>query len=96
MITHPSWSPKPFYVLSRAAFWIWLNIVILAVDMTAVLKKIQYIEDIQIFRINMPFITSCEAKNEYFMSGEALNEMKILASRDGKNGTFSTKFKFSS
>ena len=32
-----------------------------------------YIEDIQIFVMNMPFISSSEAKNAYFMSG---NEMK--------------------
>ena len=35
----------------------------------------EYIEDIQIFGMNMPFITSSEAKNTYFvMSGEATNE----------------------
>ena len=34
-----------------------------------------YIEDIQIFGMNMPFISSSEAKNAYFMSGEATNEI---------------------
>ena len=29
----------------------------------------EYIEDIQIFGMNMPFISSSEAKNAYFMSG---------------------------
>ena len=44
--------------------------------MAAVLKNdLQYIEDIQIFRMNMPSISSCKAENEYFMSGEALNEI---------------------
>ena len=33
-----------------------------------------YIEDIQIFGMNMPFILSSEAKNAYSMSGEATNE----------------------
>ena len=39
-----------------------------------------YIEDIQIFGMNMPFFSSSEAKNAYFMSGEiyifSLHEMK--------------------
>ena len=30
----------------------------------------------------MPFISSSEAKNTYFMSGEATNEIYIFASRD--------------
>ena len=30
----------------------------------------QFIEDIQIFGMNMQFISSSEAKNAYFMSGE--------------------------
>ena len=42
-----------------------------------------YIEEIQIFGMNMPFISSCEAKNAYFMSG--------VASGDEINGIFSSK-----
>ena len=42
------------------------------------LKK-EYIEDIQIFGMNMPFISSSEAKNAYFMSGEATNEIYIFS-----------------
>ena len=38
-----------------------------------------YIEDIQIFGMNMPFISSSEAKNTYFMSGEATNEIYIFS-----------------
>ena len=37
------------------------------------------IEDIQIFGMNMPFISSSEAKNAYFMSGEATNEIYIFS-----------------
>ena len=40
----------------------------------------------------MPFISLSEAKNIYFMSGKAINEMYIfslfLASRDEINGIF--------
>ena len=36
-----------------------------------------YIEDIKMFGMNMPFISSSEAKNAYFMSGEATNEIYI-------------------
>ena len=32
----------------------------------------KYIEDIQIFGMNMPFILLSEAKNVYFMSGFSL------------------------
>ena len=39
----------------------------------------KYIEDIQIFGMNMPFISSSEAKNAYFMSGEATNEIFIFS-----------------
>ena len=38
----------------------------------------EYIEDIQNFGMNMPFISSSEAKNAYFMSGEATNEIYIF------------------
>ena len=38
----------------------------------------KYIEDIQIFGMNMPFISSSEAKNAYFMSGEATHEICIF------------------
>ena len=42
--------------------------------------------------MNMTFITSSEAKNAYFMSGEATNEIYIfLASRDEINGIFIPK-----
>ena len=37
------------------------------------------IEDIQIFGMNMQFISSSEAKNAYFMSGEATNEIYIFS-----------------
>ena len=39
-----------------------------------------YIEDIQIFGMNMPFISSSEAKNAYFKSGEATNEILYVCS----------------
>ena len=38
----------------------------------------KYIEDIQNFGMNMPFISSSEAKNAYVMSGEATNEIYIF------------------
>ena len=44
----------------------------------------QYIEDIQIFGMNMPFISSSEAKNAYFMSGEATNEIFIFSLHEMK------------
>ena len=44
----------------------------------------QYIEDIQIFGMNMPFISSSEAKNAYFMSGEATNEIYIFSLHEMK------------
>ena len=34
----------------------------------------RHIEDIQIFGMNMPFISLSEVKNPYFMSGKATNE----------------------
>ena len=34
-------------------------------------SSVSSIEDIQIFGMNMPFISSSEAKSTYFMSGEA-------------------------
>ena len=42
------------------------------------------IEDIQIFGMNMPFISSSEAKNTYFMSGEATNEIYIFSLHEMK------------
>ena len=39
---------------------------------------IQEIEDIPIFGINMPFISSCEEKNAYNITGEATNEIYIF------------------
>ena len=39
----------------------------------------KYIEDIQIFGMNMAFISSSEAKNAYFMSGEATSEIYIFS-----------------
>ena len=48
-----------------------------------------YIEDIQIFGMNMPFISSNEAKNLYFISDEATNEIfHFFASQDEINGIF--------
>ena len=46
--------------------------------------QIKYIEDIQIFGMNMPFISSSEAKNAYFMSGEATNEIYIFSLHEMK------------
>ena len=46
--------------------------------------KFEYIEDIQIFGMNMPFISSSEAKNAYFMSGEATNEIYIFSLHEVK------------
>ena len=43
-----------------------------------------YIETIQIFGMNMPFISSSEAKNAYFMSGEATNEIYIFSLQEMK------------
>ena len=43
-----------------------------------------YIEDIQIFGMNMSFISSSEAKNAYLMSGEATNEIFIFSLRELK------------
>ena len=43
-----------------------------------------YIEDIQIFGMNMTFISSSEAKNAYFMSGEATNEIYIFSLHEMK------------
>ena len=40
-----------------------------------VVYSFECIEDIQILGMNMPFISSCEAKNAYFMTGEATNEI---------------------
>ena len=41
--------------------------------------KMKNIEDIQIFGMNMPFISSSEAKNAYFISGAATNEIYIFS-----------------
>ena len=43
-----------------------------------------YIEDIQIFGMNMPFISSSKAKNAYFMSGGATNEIYIFSLHEMK------------
>ena len=51
------------------------------------------IEDIQIFGMNMPFISSSEAKNAYFMSGGATNEIYIFSLHEksfAETFTFST------
>ena len=45
---------------------------------------IQYIEEIHIFGMNMPFISSSEAKKLYFMSGEATNEIYIFSLHEMK------------
>ena len=44
----------------------------------------KHIEDIQVFGMNMPFISSSEAKNAYFMSGEATNEIYIFSLHEMK------------
>ena len=41
--------------------------------------NVEYIEDIHFFGMNMPFISSSEAKNAYFMSGVATNEIYIFS-----------------
>ena len=46
--------------------------------------KYKYIEDIQIFGMNMPFISSSEGKNAYFMSGKATNEIFIFSLHEMK------------
>ena len=38
-------------------------------------QLINYIEDNQTFGMNIPFISSSEAKNAYFMSGASRNEI---------------------
>ena len=48
------------------------------------LKNHKYIEDIQIFGMNMPFIALSEAKNAYFMSGKATNEIYIFSLHEMK------------
>ena len=48
------------------------------------IKKRKDIEDIQSFGMNMPFISSSEAKNAYFMSGEATNEIYIFSLHEMK------------
>ena len=49
-----------------------------------VLLESYYIEDIHIFGMNMPFISSSEAKKLYFMSGEATNEIYIFSLHEMK------------
>ena len=49
-----------------------------------IIFQLQYIEDIQIFRMNMPFISLSEAKNAYFMSGKATNEIYIFSLHEMK------------
>ena len=51
---------------------------------THIYKVMKYIEDIQVFGMNMPFISSSEAKNAYFMSGEATNEIFIFSLHEMK------------
>ena len=54
-----------------------------------------YIEKIQIFVLNMLFISSSEAKNAYFMSGEATNEIFIFSLHEMKYMAYSfQKFEF--
>ena len=47
-------------------------------------KRGSPIEDIQIFGMNMPFISSSEARNTYFMSGKATNEIYIFSLNEMK------------
>ena len=44
----------------------------------------QWIEDIQMFRMNMPFFSSSEVENAYFMSGKATNEIFIYSLHEMK------------
>ena len=45
---------------------------------------VDYMEDIQVFEMNMPFISSSEAKNAYFISGKATNEIFIFSLHEMK------------
>ena len=49
-----------------------------------IIAYLKYIEDIQIFGMNMPFISSSEAKNAYFILGEATNETYIFSLHEMK------------
>ena len=52
---------------------------------TTLLKKTtQYIEDILIFGINMPFISLSEGKNAYFMNSEVTNEIYFFSLHEMK------------
>ena len=42
------------------------------------------IEDIQMFGVNMTFISSSEVKNVYFMSAEGTNEIYIFSLHEMK------------
>ena len=64
----------------KISFW---NLLVLYVN-SSVMALSHYIEDIQIFGMNMPFISSSEAKNTYFMSGEATNEIYIFSLHEMK------------
>ena len=47
-------------------------------------QNMKYKEDIQIFGMNMPFISSSEAKNASFTSGEAMNEIYFFSFHEMK------------
>ena len=47
--------------------------------MISAYEPVHDIEDIQIFRMNMIFISLSEAKNAYFMSGEATIEIYFFS-----------------
>ena len=44
----------------------------------------EYIEDIQIFGMNLPSISWSEAKNAYFIRGGATNEIYIFSLHEMK------------
>ena len=44
-----------------------------------IIVDLTHIEEIQFFGINMPFISSSEAKKCIFMSGEAVNEIYFFS-----------------
>ena len=55
-------------------------------------RTVAYIEDIQMFLLNMAFILSSEVKKYlYFMSGEATNEIYIFFTSRVKLKPYSTK-----
>ena len=53
------------------------------------IQNMKYTEDIQIFGMNMQFISSSEAKNAYFMSLKAMNEIYFFLLQEMKKMAYS-------